>query len=59
MQTFGGVAFGTNGVTDGDDDSYALLSGFGPDQTAEAVVYRDASLTPTTTHEVEAAATWL
>ena len=46
MQTFGGVAFGTNGVTNGYDDSYALLSGFGPDQTAEATVFRDASVAP-------------
>jgi hypothetical protein len=53
VQTFGGVAFGTNGVTNGYDDSYALLSGFGPDQTAEATVFRDASLTPSVTHEVE------
>jgi hypothetical protein len=53
VQTFGGVAFGTNGITNGYDDSYALLSGFGPDQTAEATVFRDASLTPSVTHEVE------
>jgi hypothetical protein len=53
VQTVGGVAFGTNGVTNGYDDSYALLSGFGPNQTAEAVVFRDASLTPGSTHEVE------
>jgi hypothetical protein len=54
VQTQGGVAFGTNGVTNGYDDSYALLTGtFGADQTAEAVVYRDQSLTPGPTHEVE------
>ena len=54
MQTVGGVAFGTNGVTNEYDDSYALLNGtFGPDQTAEAVVYRDPTLTPGATHEVE------
>ena len=54
MQTTGGVAFGTNGVTNGYDDSYALLTGtFGPDQTAEAVVYRNEGLSPGATHEVE------
>jgi hypothetical protein len=53
VQTVGGAAFGTNGVTNTYDDSYALLSGFGPDQTIEAVVYRDTSLNPVSTHEVE------
>lgn len=53
VQTAGGVAFGTNGVTDGYDDSYAILSGFGPDYAAEAVVFRDASLSADVTHEVE------
>ena len=53
VQTVGGAAFGTNGVTDTYDDSYALLSGFGPDQTIEAVVYRDPNLQPVSTHEVE------
>ena len=50
----GGVAFGTNGITDSYDDSYALLTGtFGPDQSAEAVVHRNQSLSPGDTHEVE------
>jgi hypothetical protein len=53
VQTVGGVAFGTNGVADTYDDSYALLSGFGADQTLEAVVFRDQSLTPGPSHEVE------
>jgi hypothetical protein len=53
VQTVGGAAFGTNGVTDTYDDSYALLAGFGPDQTIEAVVYRDPNLQPVSTHEVE------
>jgi len=53
VRTLGGVAFGTNGVTNTYDDSYALLSGFGPDQTVEAVVYRNPNLTPGATHEVE------
>ena len=48
------MAFGTNGITNEYDDSYALLNGtFGPDQTAEAVVFRDPSLSPGATHEVE------
>jgi len=53
VQTAGGVAFGTNGVTNSYDDSYALLSGFGPDQTAQGVIYRDTSLSANTSHEVE------
>ena len=54
VQTRGGVAFGSNGVTNGYDDSYALLNGsFGPDQTAEAVVFRDQNLTSGSTHEIE------
>ena len=53
VQTLGGVAFGANGVGQTYDDSYALLSGFGADQTVEAVVYRDTSLSPGSSHEVE------
>ncbi len=53
VRTAGGNAFGTNGVADGYDDSYALLAGFGPDQEAEAVIYRSAALAVGTTHEVE------
>lgn len=49
-----GIAFGTNGANDAYDDSYALLSGFGPDQTAQAVVFRSPSLVSSTiTHEME------
>jgi hypothetical protein len=52
--TANGIAFGTNGALDTYDDSYALLSGFGPDQQAQAVVFRSASLVTTaTTHEIE------
>jgi hypothetical protein len=53
VKTVGGVAFGTNGVTDTYDDSYAVLSGFGPDQTIEAVVQRSSSLNTNVTHEAE------
>ena len=53
VQTKGGVAYGSNGITNSYDDSYALLKGtFGADQTAEAVIERDQKLTPGTTHEV-------
>lgn len=47
-----GAVHGSNGVTNSYDDSVAFLSGFGPDQTIEAVV----QLNPGTvgpTHEVE------
>ncbi len=54
VRTANGIAFGTNGSTDTYDDSYALLSGFGPDQQAQAVVFRSPSLVSTdTTHEME------
>jgi hypothetical protein len=53
VKSSGGVAYGTNGITNGYDDSYALLSGFGPDHTVEAVVQRSASLNTSVTHEVE------
>jgi hypothetical protein len=53
VKTSGGVAFGTNGVTNTYDDSYALLSGFGPDQSIEAVVQRSTSLNASVTHEAE------
>ncbi len=52
VRTANGIAFGTNGgATFQYDDSYALLSGFGPDQQAEAVVFRSPALS--TAHEVE------
>ncbi len=53
VRTSGGHAYGTNGSANSYDDSYALLSGFGPDQTAEAVIYRSANLQTGITHEVE------
>lgn len=52
VRTANGTAYGSNGVTNSYDDSYALLSGFGPDQTLEAVVQvNPGSVGPT--HEVE------
>jgi len=53
VRTANGIAFGTNGTANTYDDSYALLSGFGPDQQAEAVVFRSPSLATGVTHEVE------
>jgi len=51
-QTYNGLAFGTNGAREMYDDSYAYLSGFGPDQHGQAVVYVDPYLTGDP-HEVE------
>jgi len=53
VRTQNGMAHGTNGITNEYDDSYALLSGFGPTQTAEAVVFRSPSLVTGISHEVE------
>jgi hypothetical protein len=53
VRTANGIAFGTNGTANTYDDSYALLSGFGPDQQAEAVIFRSPSLKSGITHEVE------
>ena len=54
VRTSNGVAYGTNGLTNTYDDSYALLTGsYGADQTIEAVVYRRPFLSPGRTHEVE------
>ncbi len=53
VRTANGIAYGTNGITDTYDDSYALLSGFGPDQQAEAVITRSPGLDTRFTHEVE------
>lgn len=45
VRTDNRLAMGTNGSRETYDDSYAYLSGFGPDQQAEAVVYVDRNLT--------------
>lgn len=42
VRTNNGVACGTHHAT-GYDDSYAHLSGFGPDQASEAIVYKSGS----------------
>jgi hypothetical protein len=51
--TENGGAHGTNGPANDYDDSYSLLSGFGPDHALEAVVYRSPSLATGISHEVE------
>lgn len=53
VRTASGHAYGTNGPANTYDDSYALLSGFGANYTAEATIYRSASLSQGITHEVE------
>jgi hypothetical protein len=59
VDTANGIAFGTQTGTDGYNDSYAHLSGFPPDHSASAVIYRSASLDGTCgTHEVEILLRW-
>ncbi len=53
VRTANGNAFGTNGRANRYDDSYALLSGFGPNQQAQAVIQRSPELASDVTHEVE------
>jgi hypothetical protein len=53
VATANGTAFGTNGVTDTFDDSYALLRGFGANYTATAMIQRSDNLRTDITHEVE------
>lgn len=49
-----GVAFGTNGVTNGYDDSYAYLTqNFGANYEIEGIVYRDPSLPSSDSNELE------
>jgi hypothetical protein len=44
VQTIVGHAVGTQTGTGGYDDSYTYLTGFGPNQTAKAVVWRDPAI---------------
>lgn len=57
VRTANGLAFGTNGPQNAYDDSYAYLSGFGPNQQGEAVVYVDPALLGDP-HEVELLLRW-
>src|SRR5262249_44016448 len=59
VDTAGGLAFGTQTGNGGYDDSYAHLSGFPPNHTASAVIFRAASLDGVCgTHEVEVHLRW-
>jgi hypothetical protein len=51
VRTANGNAFGTNGVTDTYDDSYAYMTGFTNDHEVEAVIHR--GTVPNFNHEVE------
>ncbi len=57
VRTANGLAFGTNGPRNTYDDSYAYLSGFGPNQQGEAVIYVSPSLVGDP-HEVELLLRW-
>lgn len=57
VRTANGLAFGTNGARDSYDDSYAYLSGFGPNHQGEAVVHVDPNLVGDP-HEVEMLLRW-
>lgn len=55
VRTSGGNAFGTNGITNTYDDSYALLTGFSSsvnDYEATCVLYKNPLATFNVTHEV-------
>lgn len=57
VRTSGGLAFGTE-VGGGFDDSYAHLSGFGPDHMAWGVVHIDPAIQSGINHEVEILLRW-
>jgi len=53
MRSSDGHAYGTNGVTDTYDDSYAYLSGFDPtSHECELIVYKQGTISAVT-HEIE------
>jgi len=58
VKTTPGLACGTNGAKDAYDDSYAHLSGFGADQTAEATIYIASGIPSSESHEVELLLRW-
>jgi hypothetical protein len=58
VRTTPGLAFGTNGAANAYDDSYAHLSGFSPDQTAQATIYIAPNIDQSETHEVELLLRW-
>jgi hypothetical protein len=58
VQTFGGKAFGTQTGSGGYDDSYAHLSGFPPDVSVSATIYKAAGIPAGDIHEVELHLRW-
>jgi hypothetical protein len=58
VQKANGIAFGTQTGNGGYDDSYAVLSGFGPDQSASAKVHIASSVDRSCTHEMEILLRW-
>jgi len=53
-----GLACGTLTGADGYNDSYAVLAGFSPNQTASAVIHLSSSIDTSCTHEVELLLRW-
>ncbi|MGQ0836069.1 MAG: hypothetical protein ACT4O5_14345 [Gammaproteobacteria bacterium] len=58
VRTTPGLAFGTNGPRDSYDDSYAYLSGFSADQSAQGTIYIAPGIDPSESHEVELLLRW-
>lgn len=58
VQKANGIAFGTQTGTAGYDDSYAVLSGFGPDQSGSAQVHIAPSIDRSCSHEMEILLRW-
>jgi hypothetical protein len=52
VATTGGLAYSTQ-TSNGYDDSYAFLSGFGANQTASGVIHLASGYNPSVSHEVE------
>jgi hypothetical protein len=53
-----GVAFGTQSGTNGYDDSYAVLSGFSPNQAVSATVQLASQIDSSCSHEMELLLRW-
>ena len=53
-----GMAFGTQTGNGGYDDSYAVLSGFGPNHSATATLHLNPAIDGSCTHEVEILLRW-
>jgi hypothetical protein len=57
VRTFANRAVGSQTGSGGYDDAYAYLSGFGPDQTAQAILWKDPAIKDSP-HEVELLLRW-